>query len=88
MLYLFSDNSALGEEHRVGMNNYSHMRKLGRILVGEYEEGDSQGDVNKSEQSGCPLLRLGLWVIHLLWLVHEMLLRTFMEKILDKIEWR
>ena len=42
------------------MNNYSNMRKLGRVLVGKYKEGDSQGDVNKSGQSGCSLLHLGL----------------------------
>ena len=28
------------QEHRVRMNNYSNMRKLGRVLVGEYKEGD------------------------------------------------
>ena len=47
------------ELHGAGMNNHCHIRKAGRILVGEYREGDSGGGVSKSRQSGCPLLHCG-----------------------------
>ena len=50
---MISVNSA----HGVGMNN--HIRKVIRILVGEYREGDAEGDLSRSGQSGYLVLQGG-----------------------------
>ena len=39
------------------MNN--HIRKVVRILVGEYREGDAEGDLSRSGQSGYLVLQGG-----------------------------